>query len=199
MFALTVAIKSIEDLGFAGPLSRWRLVRNSIHDEICRNAFDQELNSFVQCYGAKHVDASLLMLPSVGFLLASDPKMKGTVEAVQRRLVRDGFVDRYPTMPELDGLPSGEGAFLLCTFWRADNLALQGRNAEAREIFERVLEIRNDVGLLSEEYDPESRRLVGNFPQAFSHVGLINTARNLAAAGGPAEKRSARSRVAPGS
>jgi GH15 family glucan-1,4-alpha-glucosidase len=125
--------------------------------------------------------------------------MMGTVEAVQRRLVRDGFVDRYPTMPELDGLPSGEGAFLLCTFWLADNLALQGRYGEAREIFERVLEIRNDVGLLSEEYDPDSRRLVGNFPQAFSHVGLINTARNLAARGGPAEDRPARSKVSPGS
>jgi GH15 family glucan-1,4-alpha-glucosidase len=192
------AIKSIEDLNFKGPLERWRQVRSMIHDEICRRGFDPELNSFVQYYGAKHLDASLLMMPSVGFLPASDPRIKGTVDAIQRRLVRDGFVDRYPTMPELDGLPAGEGAFLLCTFWLADNLALQGRYREAREIFERVLDIRNDVGLLSEEYDPESRRLVGNFPQAFSHVGLINTASSLTSRVGPAEHRQTRESVPTG-
>jgi GH15 family glucan-1,4-alpha-glucosidase len=129
------------------------------------------------------------MLPLVGFLPATDPRMLGTVDHIQRRLVRDGFVDRYLPAPDVDGLPPGEGAFLLCTFWLADNLALQGRYDEAREIFEQLLNLRNDVGLLSEQYDPEARRLVGNFPQAFSHVGLINTARNLIRRGGPAEDR----------
>jgi GH15 family glucan-1,4-alpha-glucosidase len=115
--------------------------------------------------------------------------MRGTVDYIQRRLGRDGFIDRYPTVPDVDGLPPGEGAFLLCTFWLADNLALQGRHREAREIFERLLSLRNDVGLLAEQYDPRARRLLGNFPQAFSHVGLINTARNLTRHGGPAEDR----------
>jgi GH15 family glucan-1,4-alpha-glucosidase len=193
------AIKSAEDLGLDGPLARWRQLRSKIHAEICRSGFDPELNSFVQYYGAKHVDASLLMLPLVGFLPASDPRVRGTVKAVERRLERGGFIDRYPTMPEIDGLPSGEGAFLLCTFWLADNLVLQGRHPEARKIFERLLDIRNDVGLLSEEYDPESRRLLGNFPQAFSHVGLINTARNLTRGGGPAEDRHTRSKPAAAS
>jgi GH15 family glucan-1,4-alpha-glucosidase len=117
--------------------------------------------------------------------------MVGTVQAIQRRLVSDGFVARYRTDPDVDGLPPGEGAFLPCTFWLADNLALQGRRAEAREVFERLLAVRNDVGLLSEEYEPTAGRLVGNFPQAFSHVGLINTARNLTSPGGPAEHRQA--------
>jgi GH15 family glucan-1,4-alpha-glucosidase len=129
------------------------------------------------------------MIPLVGFLPATDPRMRGTVAAIRRRLMRDGFVDRYPTRPDVDGLPPGEGAFLICTFWLADNLALQGHYTEARAIFERLLALRNDVGLLSEEYDPQTRRLVGNFPQAFSHVGLINTARNLTWVGGPAEDR----------
>jgi len=129
------------------------------------------------------------MLPLVGFLPATDPRMRGTVDCIQRRLVRHGFVDRYAPAPHVDGLPEGEGAFLLCTFWLADNLALQGRYDEARDIFEQLLKLRNDVGLLSEQYDPEGGRMVGNFPQAFSHVGLINTARNLASEGGPAEDR----------
>ncbi len=129
------------------------------------------------------------MLPLVGFLPPTDPRICGTVEAIQKHLMRDGFVQRYSTDPKIDGLPPGEGAFLACTFWLADNLALQGRYDEAREIFERLLDLRNDVGLLSEEYDPRAHRLVGNFPQAFSHVGLINTARNLSGVGGPAEHR----------
>jgi GH15 family glucan-1,4-alpha-glucosidase len=123
------------------------------------------------------------MLPLVGFLPATDPRMRGTVELIERRLMRNGFVDRYEPAPHVDGLPPGEGAFLLCTFWLADNLALQGRCKEAREIFERLLDLRNDVGLLSEQYDPVARRLVGNFPQAFSHVGLISTARYLTGRG----------------
>jgi GH15 family glucan-1,4-alpha-glucosidase len=187
--AMDRAVRTVEELGHEGPADRWRKIRSDIHAEVCRQGFDRELNSFVQCYGSKQLDASLLMLPLVGFLPASDPRMKGTVDAIQKTLMRGPFVDRYPTAPDLDGLPSGEGVFLLCTFWLADNLALQGRYDEARAIFERLLELRNDVGLLSEEYDPESRRLVGNFPQAFSHVGLINTARNLTRAGGPAEDR----------
>jgi GH15 family glucan-1,4-alpha-glucosidase len=129
------------------------------------------------------------MLPLVGFLPATDPRIIGTVDYIRRLLVRDGFIDRYITQPEVDGLPPGEGAFLLCTFWLADNLSLQGRYAEARETFERLLDLRNDVGLLSEQYDPEHKRMVGNFPQAFSHIGLINTARNLSRAGGPAQDR----------
>ncbi len=187
--AMDRAVKSVEEFGLEGHASKWRQIRQQIHDEVCREGFDPALNSFVQYYGSKDPDASLLMLPLVGFLPATDPRMLGTVEYIQRRLVRDGFVDRYPTVPEVDGLPPGEGAFLLCTFWLADNLALQGRTGEARDIFERLLNLRNDVGLLSEQFDPDARRLLGNFPQAFSHVGLINTARNLTRRGGPAEDR----------
>ena len=147
------------------------------------------MNSFVQYYGAREVDASLLMMPLVGFLPATDPRIIGTVQAIQQRLVKHGFVTRYRVRQEVDGLPGKEGAFLLCTLWLADNLALQGRMEEAREIFDRVLAVRNDVGLLSEQYDPSTRRFLGNFPQAFSHIGLINTARNLDRAGGPGEDR----------
>jgi GH15 family glucan-1,4-alpha-glucosidase len=190
--ALDRAIKSVEAFGLAGPVERWRHVRAAIHDQVCREGFDPQLNAFVQYYGAKDPDASLLMLPLVGFLPASDPRVRGTVELVQQRLMRDGFVERYPTGPNVDGLPSGEGAFLICTFWLADNLALQGRHAEARTIFERLLAVRNDVGLLAEEYDPQSRQLLGNFPQAFSHLGLINTATNLTQAFGPAVDRQGR-------
>jgi GH15 family glucan-1,4-alpha-glucosidase len=179
----------VEKFGLPGEVDKWRRLCATIHEQVCREGFDPELNSFVQYYGAKEPDASLLMLPLVGFLPATDPRVLGTVELIQRRLMRDSFVDRYITQPKVDGLPSGEGAFLICTFWLADNLALQGRYAEARELFERLLDLRNDMGLLSEQYDPQAKRLVGNFPQAFSHVGLINTARNLTCAGGPAEHR----------
>jgi GH15 family glucan-1,4-alpha-glucosidase len=183
------AVKAIERFQMDGPLDKWRQLRQEIHEQVCREGFDPELNTFVQYYGCKQLDASLLMMPLVGFLPATDPRMRGTVEAIEQRLVRDGFVDRYLALPEVDGLPPGDGTFLVCTFWLADNLALQGRYREARETFERLLGLCNDVGLLSEEYDPETGRLVGNFPQAFSHVGLINTARNLSRHGGPAEKR----------
>jgi len=187
--AMDRAVKMVEQFGLSGPVERWRSLRQHIHEQVCRAGYNAELNTFVQYYGATDVDASLLMLPLVGFLPATDPRMLGTVAAIQRRLMRDGFVERYPTDPHIDGLPAGEGAFLLCTFWLADNLALQGRGGEARAIFERLLALRNDVGLLSEEYDRERGRLVGNFPQAFSHVGLINTARNLTGVRGPAVDR----------
>jgi GH15 family glucan-1,4-alpha-glucosidase len=187
--ALDRAVKAVERFGLEGPVERWRGVRAAIHDDVCRNGFDSGLGAFVQYYGSKLLDASLLMIPLVGFLPAKDPRMLGTVDAIQKHLMSDGLVARYQTTPELDGLPPGEGAFLPCTFWLADNLALQGKHAEARAIFERLLGIRNDLGLLSEEYDPVARRLLGNFPQAFSHVGLINTACNLSRRGGPAEHR----------
>ena len=187
--AIDRAVKSVEEFGLTGELTKWRRLRRQIHDDICREGFDPALNSFVQYYGSKETDASLLMLPLVGFLPATDPRMRGTVDYIQRRLMRNGFVDRYVPVPHVDGLPPGEGSFLLCTFWLADNLALQGRDDEAREIFERLLSLRNDVGLLSEQYDPDAHRLTGNFPQAFSHVGLINTARNLTRRGGPADDR----------
>jgi GH15 family glucan-1,4-alpha-glucosidase len=187
--ALDRAVKEVERFGLAGPLERWRKVRDQIHAEVCGKGFDSGMNSFVQYYGSKEVDGNLLLFPLVGFLPATDARMIGTVKAIQERLVADGFVSRYAEAPHVDGLPPGEGAFIACTFWLADNLALQGRVAEAREIFERLLSIRNDVGLLSEQYDRARHRLVGNFPQAFSHVGLINTAQNLSRRDGPAENR----------
>jgi GH15 family glucan-1,4-alpha-glucosidase len=187
--ALDRAIKAIERFKLDGPLESWRHVRDRIHGEVCFKAFDREMNSFVQYYGAKQVDASLLMIPLIGFLPATDARVLGTVTAIQKHLVQDGWVVRYNTDPAIDGLPPGEGAFLACSFWLADNLALLGRYDDARALFERLLDIRNDIGLLSEGYDPVARRLVGNFPQAYSHVGLINTARNLTRHGGPAEHR----------
>jgi GH15 family glucan-1,4-alpha-glucosidase len=187
--ALDRAVKAVERFGLEGPVERWRHVRAAIHDDVCAHGFDRGIGAFVQSYGSTLLDASLLMIPLVGFLPATDPRMLGTVEAIRRHLTSDGLVARYQTVPDLDGLPPGEGAFLACSFWLADNLALQGQRAEARALYERLLGIRNDVGLLSEQYDPDARRLVGNFPQAFSHVGLINTARNLSRRGGPAEHR----------
>ena len=182
-------IKAVEHFGVEGPVERWRQLRDIIHAEVCQRGFDAERNTFVQYYGGKALDASLLMIPLVGFLPPSDARVRGTVEAITRHLMIDGFVARYPTTPEVDGLPAGEGAFLACTFWLADALALLGRRDEARQLFERLLGLRNDVGLLSEEYDPAARRLVGNFPQAFSHISLINTACNLSTGEGPAAHR----------
>ena len=181
------AVKAIERFGAEGEVEKWRALREEIRSEVLERGFDPVLNSFVQFYGGKQLDASLLMLPLVGFLSARDPRMRGTVDAIQRQLTDDGLLKRYRTEPEMDGLPPGDGDFLLCSFWLADNLALQGRHDEARAMFERLLALRNDVGLLSEEYDPRRHRMLGNFPQAFSHVGLINTACNLSGPGGPAE------------
>ncbi|HVW37981.1 MAG TPA: glycoside hydrolase family 15 protein, partial [Pirellulales bacterium] len=182
-------IKSAEQFQLPGSVERWRTLRDEIHAQTCREGFDADKNTFVQYYGSKELDASLLMIPLVGFLPPGDPRVRGTIEAVERELLVDGFVLRYRNHPELDGLPKGEGAFLPCTFWLADNLNLIGRRRDAVEMFERLLSLRNDVGLLSEEYSPHDRRLVGNFPQAFSHVSLINTAHNLSSSEGPATHR----------
>ena len=189
--ALDRAVKAVELAGLEGPVDRWRALRREIHEEVCRNGYDAEHDTFVQYYGGKQVDASLLLIPLVGFLPASDPRMKATVAAIQRELMVDGLVHRYhPEGSEkVDGLPPGEGTFLACTFWLADNLALMGRHDEANAIFERLLTLRNDVGLLAEQYDPHDGRQLGNFPQAFSHVALVNTARNLSASPGPAWAR----------
>jgi GH15 family glucan-1,4-alpha-glucosidase len=187
--ALDRAVKAVEQVGLAGPVGRWRGLRDEVHAEVCREGYDGERKTFTQYYGSSELDASLLRIPLVGFLPPSDPRVAGTVEAVQRELLHDGFVRRYSTSTEVDGLPEGEASFLACTFWLADDLALLGRRREAQRLFERVLELRNDLGLLSEEYDPAARRLVGNFPQALSHVGLVNTAYNLTTIRGPAEHR----------
>jgi GH15 family glucan-1,4-alpha-glucosidase len=183
------AVKDVERFGLGGPADRWRQLRHELHREICNEAFNTDRNAFVQYYGGTEVDAALLMMAEVGFLPANDPRVIGTVAAVERDLVRGGFVDRYRTHSGIDGLPTGEGAFLLCTFWLADNYALMGRSADARRTFEQLLSVRNDVGLLAEEYDPVTRRHLGNFPQAFSHLGLINTARNLTQRDKPATVR----------
>ena len=172
-------IKFAELGRFSTDIHRWKKLRDVIHEQVCREGFDPDLNSFVQYYGSKHLDASILMMPLVGFLPADDPRVIGTVEAIEQHLMRDGFVERYTQDPAVDGIPHGEGAFLACSFWLADNYELQGRHEDAVRMFERLLEIRNDVGLLSEEYDPVRKRQLGNFPQAFSHVGLVNTAFNL--------------------
>ena len=185
------AVKSIEEFGFVGPLDHWRRLRQRIHDDVCAKGFDPEQGAFTQSYGAKELDASLLMMALVGFLPPSDKRVAGTVDAIERGLVEDGFVRRYDTQTAEDGLPAGEGAFLACSFWLVDNLVLLGRLDDARGLFERLLALRNDLGLLSEEYDPAAKRLVGNFPQAFSHIALINSAYNLARAAKPAEQRSA--------
>jgi GH15 family glucan-1,4-alpha-glucosidase len=187
--AMDRAVKAVEHFGLQGPVVRWRQLRDAVHEQVCRQGFDPEVGAFVQSYGSKELDASLLLIPLVGFLPASDPRVRGTVDAIEKNLMDDGFVERYSTATTADGLPPGEGAFLACTFWLADNLILLGRHAEARRLFERLVGLCNDVGLLSEEYDPRAGRLVGNLPQAFSHVGLVNTAMNLSPAPGPADQR----------
>lgn len=162
-------VKAVERFGLAGPVERSRALRSTIHEEVCRSGFDAERNTFVQSYGGKGLDASLLMIPLVGFLPAGDPRVRDTVEAIERDLMADGFVLRYRTTQDVDALPSGEAAFLVCSFWLADNLALLGRQEDARRLFEGLVRLCNDVGLLSEGYDPGNKRLLGNFPQALSH------------------------------
>jgi GH15 family glucan-1,4-alpha-glucosidase len=183
------AVKDVERFGLDGPVDRWRTLRDTLHAEICARGFNHQRNTFVQSYGSTEVDAALLVMPEIGFLPADDPRVAGTVAAIEQDLVRKGFVDRYRSSSGVDGLPHGEGAFLLCTFWLADNYALMGRTTDARAVFERLLAVRNDVGLLAEEYDPIARRQLGNFPQAFSHLGLINTALNLMPGDKPATVR----------
>jgi GH15 family glucan-1,4-alpha-glucosidase len=172
-------VRWVEGHGEEAPLDRWRALRDEIHNDVCCNGFDPALNSFVQAYGSKFLDASLLLLPIVGFLPPSDPRIQGTVKAIERRLLRNGLIYRYATTETEDGLPPGEGAFLACSFWLVDNLVMQGRIDEGEAMFERLVALCNDVGLLAEEYDPVSKHQMGNFPQAFSHVSLINSAYNL--------------------
>jgi GH15 family glucan-1,4-alpha-glucosidase len=183
------AVKMVEGFGAPGPVARWRELRAKIHADICERGFSRKRNAFVQSYGSEELDASLLLIPITGFLPARDPRVVSTLEAIRRDLTVDGLVLRYRTSESVDGLPPGEGVFLACSFWLADNLCLQGRLAEARELFSRLVGLTNDVGLLAEEYDPVARRFLGNFPQAFSHVGLVNTAMNLSAREKPAEQR----------
>jgi GH15 family glucan-1,4-alpha-glucosidase len=173
------AIKTVEQFQLPGPLDRWRALRSKIHDEVCKHGFDTRIGSFVQSYGSKHLDASALLIPLVGFLPPQDPRVQSTVEAIQKHLLFDGLVMRYDTGAGVDGLPPGEGVFLPCSFWLAQNLALLGRHDEACALFERLLSLRNDLGLLSEEYDVRAKRFVGNFPQALSHIALVNAGYQL--------------------
>jgi GH15 family glucan-1,4-alpha-glucosidase len=175
-----------------GEPDRWRALGAAIHADVCRRGFDPARNAFVQAYGAHELDASLLMIPLVGFLPPEDPRVRGTVAAIERELLVDGLVQRYTTESGVDGLPPGEGVFLACSFWLVDNLVLQGRRDEARRLFDRLLGLRNDVGLLAEQYDPRARRQLGNFPQALSHIALINSASNLSGGLRAAEHRAGR-------
>jgi GH15 family glucan-1,4-alpha-glucosidase len=189
--AVDRAVKAVQEFGLAGPVDRWTELRDTIRADILKKGYDQKRKTFTQFYGSEELDAALLMVPLVGFLPATDERVAGTVAAIEEHLMENGFVQRYTQHrdTDVDGLPPGEGAFLACTFWLADNYALMGRHEEARATFERLLALRNDVGLLSEEYDTDAKRLVGNFPQAFSHVPLIDTARTLTSCLAPTEAR----------
>jgi GH15 family glucan-1,4-alpha-glucosidase len=175
------AVQNCTEFELQGPVERWRKIRDEIHTQICTEGFDPQMNAFTQAYGSKRMDAAVLMMPLIGFLPGSDPRIKGTVEAVERHLLKDGFVARYETTRDgaVDGLPAGEGSFLPCSFWLADNLALIGRVDDAHALFERLLGLANDVGLFAEEYDGGAERQLGNFPQAFTHVSLVNAAAHL--------------------
>jgi GH15 family glucan-1,4-alpha-glucosidase len=190
-------VRLVEELGASGPAPRWRAVRERIKEEICQRGYDPEVGAFVQSYGSKALDAGLLMIPLVGFLPATDPRVLGTARAIEKRLVRGGLVRRYDEHPSVDALPPGEGAFLPCSFWLADNWILSGRADDARRLLDRLVGLCNDVGLLAEEYDTRAGRLVGNFPQTISHVSLVNTALNLSQAGGPAHARGGQTAPAP--
>ncbi len=182
-------IKSAETFGLEGPLDEWRKLRDEIFDEVCERGFNKKLGSFVQAYESDQLDANLLLLPCVGFLPVSDPRIEATVNAIERHLLRDGFVMRYSTEQVEDALPPGEGAFLACSFWLVDVYMLQDRFDDAEKLFQRLVDLRNDLGLLSEEYDPRAKRLVGNFPQAFSHLALVNSAYNLTRERKPVHQR----------
>ncbi|HMC54804.1 MAG TPA: glycoside hydrolase family 15 protein [Gemmatimonadaceae bacterium] len=196
--AVDRALKSAETFGLEAPLDNWRSWRDALHAEICEKAYDSNLGAFVQSYGSRQLDASVLLMSEVGFLPPDDPRIRGTIAAVEKHLVSHGLVYRYDTELTNDGLPPGEGAFLACSFWLADNLALIGRHDDARTLFERLLSLRNDVGLLAEEYDPVAKRQLGNFPQAFSHVALVNTALNLSRVQAKDGKRPAHQRARTG-
>jgi GH15 family glucan-1,4-alpha-glucosidase len=183
------AIKSAETFGLEGPLDEWRALRDEICNDVLEHGFNNRLGTFVQAYGSDQLDASLLLIPSVGFLPVTDPRMEKTIAAIERRLVREGYVMRYSTEEVEDALPPGEGAFLACSFWLVDVYTLQGRTDDAERLFRRLVGLRNEVGLLSEQYDPRDKRLVGNFPQAFSHLALINSAYNLTRARKPVHQR----------
>jgi GH15 family glucan-1,4-alpha-glucosidase len=185
------AVHAVEQFDLEGPVEHWRQVRRMIHNEVCECAFDRELGSFVESYGSKELDASLLLLSTMGFLPSDDPRIRGTIDAVERRLFVDGFLMRYDTRTTDDGLPEGEGVFLACSFWLADAYVLLGRMDDAHALCERLLKLRNDVGLMAEEYDTRASRLVGNFPQAFSHVAIVNTTHNILRATKPARQRAA--------
>ena len=186
------AIKDAERDGLKAPIARWRKVRAAIHAEVCRKGFNSRQNSFVQYYGSAHLDASLLLIPQVGFLPAEDPRVAGTIAAIERTLLVNGLVARYSTASHVDGLPPGEGAFLPCSFWLADSYTLTGRRREAEALFKRLIALSNDVGLLAEEYDTHARRMCGNFPQALTHMALVNSARLLSIPHHQARKASAR-------
>ena len=186
------AVKMVEGMGLPGPVDRWRELRSEIHDDVCRHGVSGKRGCFVQSYGSEELDASLLLIPITGFLPATDSRVVATADAIQRELTVDGLVQRYRTTEHIDGLPPGEGVFLACSFWLVDNLRMQGRTDEARALFERLLGLANDVGLLAEEYDPLARRQLGNFPQAFSHVAMVNSAMNLREGAKPAEQRAER-------
>jgi GH15 family glucan-1,4-alpha-glucosidase len=176
------AVRSVERFPrVEGPVDKWRALRQEIHDEVCAKGWNADVGAFTQYYGGHELDASVLMMPLVGFLPASDPRVSGTMDAISRQLVVDGLVLRYraDSASHVDGLTGGEGAFLPCSFWLAENLALSGREDEGRALFERLLDLANDLGLLAEEYDTKARRQVGNFPQAFSHMSLVSAAQCL--------------------
>ena len=186
------AVKAVEEFGLDGPADRWRRIREEIRGDVLANGVDHERGTFVQSYGSKTIDASLLLMAETGFVAARDPLFRGTVQAVERELMEGGFVLRYRPEVSDDGMPGSEGTFLMCSFWLVDAYVLLGRYDDARRLFGKLLSVRNDLGLLSEQYDPRSRRLLGNFPQAFSHVGLVNAVHNLVQAGGPAMQRASR-------
>ena len=178
--AVDRAVRMAEDFRLQAPLERWKALREDIREEVLKKGYDHKRNTFTQYYGGKELDASLLLIPLVDFLPANDPRMLGTVKAIEETLLEGGFVRRYVPQRRLDGLSGSEGTFVACSFWLVDNYVLQGRLDDARRLFERLLTLRNDVGLLAEQYDVGRGRQVGNFPQAYSHIALINSARHLA-------------------
>ncbi|HVA95382.1 MAG TPA: glycoside hydrolase family 15 protein [Candidatus Dormibacteraeota bacterium] len=183
------AIQNAEKNGLKGEVHRWRAVREKIHQEVCQQGFNPEVGSFTEYYGSKELDASLLLIPMVGFLPPHDPRVRGTIEAIEKHLMPDGFVLRYRTQKSQDGLPAGEGAFLACSFWMVSALKMLGRTEDAKRLFDRLLSVRNDVGLLAEEYDPKAKRQLGNFPQALSHISVVNAAYEFTSDSSPMRQR----------